>query len=100
MKHYNNRSKKHYNNRSKKHYNSKKNKTKKRGGGFLSSALLNIPGFGSVGTCEDKQIYNSTTGNFDTQKCYEVKGNKIYKTVQSSATQANGTNTKAWYNFW
>ena len=88
-----------HNSRSKKHYNSKKTKTKrktqkrkmKRGGGLFSSMSFGIPGFGSAGTCPDKQIYEN--GELKTQTCYELNGNKVYKTVE------NGANTKSWY-FW
>ena len=94
-----------HNNKSKKHYNIKNNikkrikKTKKRkmkhGGGLFSSMSFGIPGFGSAGTCPDKQIYEN--GEWKTQTCYEFNGNKVYKTVENGA--ATGSNTKSWY-FW
>ena len=89
-----------------KRYNRKKPKTKKRiskGGGFLdyfTSASVNIPGFGSVGKCQSKQIYEN--GVWKEQKCYMSPMGPVYKTVENAppAGNAASTNTKSWYNFW
>jgi hypothetical protein len=92
-----------HNIKSKKHYNIKKSKGKrkqktnkmtvKRGGGL--SWGFSIPGIGSAGKCDNKQIWEN--GQLKTQECYEVDGNKVYKTVQPN-TGANGA--KPWYQFW
>ena len=101
MKHYN-KSKRHYNNkRSKGKQKTKKNK--KKGGGWLdyfTTTSVGIPGFGSVGKCQSKQILEN--GVWKEQKCYITPFGPVYKTVQSDGA-ANGaatTNTKAWYQFW
>jgi len=123
-----------HNNKSKKHYNIKKskgkgkgkvkgktNKMKMKGGGLLdyfTTMSFNIPGVGSVGQCQSKQILEN--GEWKEQKCYEVDGNKVYKTVQPD-TAANGSvngavngstngstngsvnvpaNKKPWWQFW
>lgn len=76
-------------------------KTKKRqmkGGGLLdyfTTMSVRIPGFGSVGKCQDKPIWNWKTKQNDIQKCYMVDGNKVYKTVQNTSD----SNTP-WYQFW
>ena len=85
---------------------SKKTKTKKRkskGGGFLdyfTSASVNIPGFGSVGKCQSKQIYEN--GVWKEQKCYMTPVGPVYKTVDNDNTTGNAasTDTKPWYKFW
>ena len=74
----------------------KSRKTKKRqmrGGGFFTEMSFGIPGVGSVGRCQDKPIWNWKTKQNDIQKCYEIFGNKVYKTVQS------GTSNDSWFNF-
>ena len=63
----------------------------RRGGSLFTSTEIGIPGLGSFGDCPDKQIYEN--GELKTQTCYELNGNKVYKTVE------NGANTKSWY-FW
>ena len=85
--------------------NRKKTKTKKRkskGGGLLdyfTSASVNIPGFGSVGKCQSKQIYEN--GVWKEQKCYMSPMGPVYKTVENDvASNAASTDTKPWYNFW
>jgi hypothetical protein len=89
-----------------KRYNRKKPKTKKKrskGGGFLdyfTSASVNIPGFGSVGKCQSKQIYEN--GVWKEQKCYMSPMGPVYKTVENAVPDGNAasTTTKSWYNFW
>jgi hypothetical protein len=88
-----------------KRHNMKKTKTKKRklkGGGFMdyfTSASVNIPGLGSVGKCQSKQIYEN--GVWKEQKCYMSPFGPVYKTVENNAANnAVSTDTKPWYNFW
>ena len=75
-------------------------KTKKRqmrGGGFLdyfTSTSVGIPGVGSVGKCQSKQILEN--GVWKEQKCYITPVGPVYKTVQPD-TAANGA---PWYKFW
>ncbi len=122
MKH-NNKSKKHYNIKKSKGKGKRKGKTNKmkmkmKGGGLLdyfTTMSFNIPGVGSVGQCQSKQILEN--GELKEQKCYEVDGNKVYKTVQPDTAAANGaangstngstngsvngsTNKKPWWQFW
>ena len=84
-------------------------KTKKRkmkGGGFLdyfTSTSVGIPGFGSVGQCQSKQILEN--GVWKEQKCYMTPVGPVYKTVQpdtaaSGAAYGAAYPTKPWYNFW
>ena len=115
MKHYN-KSKKHYNNKKSKG-KQKTKKMKMKGGDlvdYFTKISFKIPGFGSVGKCQDRPIWNWKTKQNDIQKCYITPFGPVYKTVQSdtgavasgaaaSGAAANGaatTNTKAWYNFW
>jgi hypothetical protein len=89
-----------------KRYNKKKNKTRKRklkGGGFLdyfTSSSVSIPGLGSVGKCQSKQIYEN--GVWKEQKCYMTPVGPVYKTVDNDAPTNNAVSTesKPWYNFW
>lgn len=88
-------------------------KTKKmkmrRGGGLFSSMSFGIPGFGSAGTCPDKQYYDPKYGWLN-QTCYQIDGNKVYKTQYPDSGAASGaadgaadgaaTPTKSWYQFW
>jgi len=94
------------NKKSKKHYALKKTKGKgkrkmnkmtvKRGGGLSYGFGLN--GQSLFGKCDNKQIYED--GQWKTQECSQIFGNKIYKTIQPD-TLANGAiNTKTWYQFW
>jgi hypothetical protein len=95
-----------HNNKSKKHHNIRKSKGKgkrktnkmsvKRGGGL--SWGFSIPGLGSAGKCDNKQIYED--GQWKTQKCYQVNGNKVYETVQPDTAANGAANTKPWYQFW
>jgi hypothetical protein len=76
----------------------KERKTKKRKmkGGWNPFAMkIGIQGFGSAGQCPSKQIFEN--GVWKEQKCYEINGAKVYKTVQPDGA-ANPT--KSWYHFW
>jgi len=83
----------------------KKMKMRRGGGLFSSMSFGGIPGFGSVGTCPDKQYYDPKYG-WLTQTCTQIDGNKIYKTQYPDSGAANGaangaaTPTKSWYQFW
>ena len=88
-----------------KRHNMKKTKTKKRklkGGGvidYFTSASVNIPGLGSVGKCQSKQIYEN--GVWKEQKCYMSPVGPVYKTVENNAANnAVSNDTKPWYKFW
>ena len=89
----------------KKRKGGKTKKRKMKGGGLFSSMSFGIPGFGSVGTCPDKQYYDPKYG-WLTQTCTQIDGNKIYKTQYPDSGAANGTAdsaatpTKSWYQFW
>jgi hypothetical protein len=85
--------------------NKKNRKTKKRkskGGGFFdyfTSASVNIPGFGSVGKCQSKQIYEN--GVWKEQKCYMSPVGPVYKTVENDvSSNVASTDTKPWYQIW
>ena len=103
-----------HNNKSKKHHNIRKSKGKgkrktntmsvKRGGGL--SMGVGYKGLSLFGRCDNKQIYED--GQWKTQECSQIFGNKVYKTVQPD-TSANGAangatngaaDTKPWYQFW
>ena len=83
-----------HNNKSNNNKKNKKNKRQtkkrflKRGGGLFSEMS-----FGPFVRCQDKPIWNWKTKQNDIQKCYEIFGNKVYKTVQS------GTSNDSWFNF-
>ena len=89
----------------KKRKGGKTKKRKMKGGGLFSSMSFGIPGFGSVGTCPDKQYYDPKYG-WLTQTCTQIDGNKIYKTQYPDSGAASGagdgaaTPTKSWYQFW
>jgi hypothetical protein len=66
---------------------------------YFTSASVNIPGLGSVGKCQSKQIYEN--GVWKEQKCYMSPFGPVYKTVENNAANnAVSTDTKPWYNFW
>jgi len=84
-------------------------KTKKmkmrRGGGLFSSMTFGIPGFGSVGTCPDKQYYDPKYG-WLTQTCTQTPMGPIYKTQYPDSGASSGPadgaayGAKPWYQFW
>jgi hypothetical protein len=90
--------------KSKKKYNIKKSKgnqkTQKKNVKRGGAMKLGIPGFGEAGTCTNTRKYNPTTGNWDTQECYEINGNKFYKTVQNNNAVNEPTNTNSCWPFW
>jgi hypothetical protein len=85
----------------------KTKKMKMKGGGLFSSMSFGIPGFGSAGTCPDKQYYDPKYGWLN-QTCYQINGNKVYKTQYPDSgaasgeanSAASGTTAKPWYQFW
>ena len=82
----------------------KSRKTKKRqmkGGGWLdyfTTTSVGIPGVGSVGKCQSKQILEN--GVWKEQKCYITPAGPVYKTVQPDGSANGEANTKSWYQFW
>jgi hypothetical protein len=83
-------------------------KTKKmkmrHGGALFTSMSFGIPGFGSSGTCPDKQYYDPKYGWLN-QTCYMIDGTKVYKTqypagAASGSADGAATPTKSWYQFW
>jgi hypothetical protein len=73
----------------------------RRGGGLFSSMTFGIPGFGSVGTCPDKQYYDPKYGLL-TQTCTQTPMGPIYKTQypDSGASSGEAYGAKPWYKFW
>jgi hypothetical protein len=66
---------------------------------YFTSFSIGIPGLGSAGKCQSKQILEN--GVWKEQKCYEIDGAKVYKTVQPDMVANDATTpTKSWYQFW
>ena len=85
-------------------------KTKKMKGGDgwdpFTEISIGLPGVGSVGKCQSKQYYDPKYGWLN-QTCYQINGNKVYKTQYPAVSangaadgSANGAAAKPWYQFW
>ena len=95
----------------KKRKSRKTKKMKMSGGGFwdyFMRSSVNIPGFGSAGTCQSRTYDDPNYGPLE-EKCYIKPLGEIYKIQypdSAASGAANGsasgtaTPTKSWYQFW
>ena len=97
----------------KKRKGGKTKKRKMKGGALFTSMSFGIPGFGSVGTCPDKQYYDPKYG-WLTQTCTKTPIGPVYKTQYPDSGAASGaangaangaasnaaSNAKPWYQIW
>jgi hypothetical protein len=69
----------------------------RRGGNPFTSMQVGIPGFGSFGSCPDKQIYDPKYG-WLTQTCTETPVGPIYKTQYPDSGETSGDTENSWYD--